>query len=538
MATLRDEPRPDLFVGLIGAVGATLSNVVEAIKVECSSLSYDVVAIRLSDLLKDVELSNPQSRALDDLGEDDRINALMDAGNEIRKRSGTGDAVLQLGVRELKRVRAAKKRRGNQSGTVYVFWSLKHPDEVKALRRIYKASCHIISVYSPKHVRRNTLCSKIQRHKPSISKKDLNRKVDELIERDQNEVGIDHGQNVRDAFYLADLFVDGTIEVRPQIERYIRLLFGDPFITPSIDEYGMFHAKAASLRSADLSRQVGAMILTEDGSHLAAGCNEVPKSGGGHYWPDIDPVEQDNRDFRHGSDMNTVMRSEMLGEVIDVLKSRDWLKLNYKKDSTKRLVADLLTGKRPNLSDTRIANVIEYGRIVHAEMSAITDAARKGTALEGARLVCTTFPCHMCTRHIIAAGIGEVVFIEPYPKSLAVELYGASIRVDDEKAEQNDVRVHFRPFIGVSPYRYTELFSYRKRKDGDGFVKDWKPTAAMRPITSEPYIIYKPAETLYTLSGAALAAEAQHSAAKSKGRAVDKKAARVVSRRNTARGTR
>jgi deoxycytidylate deaminase len=30
-----------------------------------------------------------------------------------------------------------------------------------------------------------------------------------------------------------------------------------------------------------------------------------------------------------------------------------------------------------------------------------------------------SFPCHMCARHIIATGLREVVYIEPYPKSVA-----------------------------------------------------------------------------------------------------------------------
>jgi len=495
--------RPDLFVGLVGAVGTTLSTIVEAMRTECSALGYAVVPIRLSDLLQKTKFFRKKSGYL---GEDDRINALMNAGNDLRKQAETGDAALQLGVLELTKLRA--QQRDDKEGAIYVFWSLKHPDEVNTLREIYKASCHIISVYAPRHIRRTILCNKILKDKPAIAKKELNRRVDDLIDRDQSEAGIEHGQKVRDAFYLADLFIDGTGDVRTQIARYFRLLFGDPFITPSSDEYGMFHAKAASLRSADLSRQVGAMILSSDGSHLAAGCNEVPKQGGGHYWPDIDPESYDDRDYRYGSDKNAMMKLEMLEEVVDVLKKRRWLRDSKKSIGNRTLVSNLLSGAKPNLTDTRIANVIEYGRIVHAEMSAITDAAKRGVPLRGAKLVSTTFPCHMCTRHIISAGIAEVVYIEPYPKSLAVKLYGRALRVDDDVAEENDHRVHFRPFIGVSPSRYADLFKYRKRKDSDGFVKEWKPTSNLFPIVSEALVIYNTIEKVYALAGAKLLDEA------------------------------
>ena len=495
----KDLARPDLFVGLVGAVGTTLSTLIDAIGTECSALGYSVVAIRLSDLLQRTAAFKPRG---DDPSEDDRINALMDAGNDLRGQARKGDAVTQIAVYELTKIRSQSKQ--HSAPTVYVFWSLKHPEEVKALRKIYNASCHIISVYAPRHVRHSILCNKILKAKPTIPIKELNRRVDDLIDRDQSEAGIEHGQNVRDAFYLADFFIDATVDVRNQASRYFRLLFGDPFVTPTSDEYGMFHAKAASLRSADLSRQVGAMILSASGSHLAAGCNEVPMPGGGHFWPDIDPESWDDRDFRYGSDKNAMMKLEMLEEVVDVLKERRWLKPSKAKIGNRALVTDLLSGAKPNLSDTRIANVIEYGRIVHAEMSAISDAASRGVALRGAKLVSTTFPCHMCTRHIISAGIGEVVYIEPYPKSLAVELYGRAVRVDDEVAEMDDIRVHFRPFIGVSPTRYVDLFKFKKRKDSHGFVKEWKPAADLNPIVFERLVIYKQAEYAYSLEGAKL----------------------------------
>lgn len=522
--------RPDIFIGLVGAVGTTLSTLVDAIGTECSALGYEVIPIRLSAL---IQSTNSFAPLAPDLGEDDRINALMDAGNDLRERTGKGDAALRLGVYELLKSRSKANRRRKPAGNVYVFWSLKHPDEVKALRTIYKASSHIISVYAPRHVRRSILCNKVMKHKPTISPKDLNKKVDDLIDRDQSEADIEHGQNVRDAFYLADLFVDGTRDVRAQLSRYIRLLFGDPFVTPTSDEYGMFHATAASLRSADLSRQVGAMLLSPEGSHLAAGCNEVPKSGGGHYWPDIDPESQDDRDFRYGSDKNAMMRLEMLEEVVEVLKRRQWLVTSKRREVNKKLVSQLLSGEKPNLANTRIANVIEYGRIVHAEMSAITDAARRGVPLSGAKLISTTFPCHMCTRHIIAAGIGEVVYIEPYPKSLAVELYGRAIRVDDEITEMDDRRVHFRPFIGVSPSKYLDLFKFRKRKDDQGFVKEWRPSLELTPILSEAQRIYRQAESAYALDGRSMLQEVSPSrgAAKKTSKARVPKSRRGIRRR-------
>jgi len=48
-------------------------------------------------------------------------------------------------------------------------------------------------------------------------------------------------------------------------------------------------------------------------------------------------------------------------------------------------------------------------RTIHAEQNAICQAARHGTALEGATLYCTMEPCRTCALLIISTGIRRVV---------------------------------------------------------------------------------------------------------------------------------
>jgi deoxycytidylate deaminase len=80
----------------------------------------------------------------------------------------------------------------------------------------------------------------------------------------------------------------------------------------------MFLAKAAALRTLDLSRQVGAAIFSETGEILALGSNEVPKAGGGTYWSDDN---FDDRDFLRGVDSNQLRKRELLTEVIAAIDS-------------------------------------------------------------------------------------------------------------------------------------------------------------------------------------------------------------------------
>lgn len=63
------------------------------------------------------------------------------------------------------------------------------------------------------------------------------------------------------------------------VERFIKLVHGINGISPTIDEIGMHAAYSAALRSACLSRQVGAAILDNQGNIISTGCNDVPSFG-------------------------------------------------------------------------------------------------------------------------------------------------------------------------------------------------------------------------------------------------------------------
>jgi cytidine deaminase len=122
-------------------------------------------------------------------------------------------------------------------------------------------------------------------------------------------------------------------------------------------------------------------------------------------------------------------------------------------------------------------DLTEYGRVVHAEMLAVCDAARLGRSIKGSTLFVTTFPCHNCTKHILASGVKRVVYMEPYPKSRAKDLHPDEIEIESESID----KVSFVPFMGISPYRYRELFQKGKRKKADGRARDWY-LADMRPM--------------------------------------------------------
>lgn len=60
----------------------------------------------------------------------------------------------------------------------------------------------------------------------------------------------------------------------------------------------------------------------------------------------------------------------------------------------------------------------ELCRGVHAEQNAVAQAAYHGTSVKGATIYTTTFPCSLCAKILINAGINEIVYDVGYMDDL------------------------------------------------------------------------------------------------------------------------
>jgi cytidine deaminase len=483
---------PELVIGVVGAVGTDLGLVCDVLQEELAKVKYESTIIRLSELLHEIKKYKniPNSPAYA------RYDKHMTAGTDFRTTMGHGGALALLAVGRIReRRKVIAKHEANApvalQNHAFILRSLKHPDEITTLRRIYGRAFCAVSAYSSRDQRIDRLSAELCASEHGSDKTAYRDKAEILIRRDEEELDTPLGQDVKDAFPLGDVFVrvDGRQSVQRDIARFVEMLFGHPYHTPNKDEYGMFFARASALRSSDLSRQVGAVITTPDGDLISVGCNEVPQPGGGQYWPG----EKDNRDFQVGYDSSVRAKQEMLAEVLHRLQKAGWLDPAKSTKDIDAMVSEAISsGEKSLMANARIMNVLEFGRIVHAEMAALMDAARRGLRVSGGTLYSTTFPCHNCARHIVAAGIGRVVYIEPYPKSMARELYPDSIKDDYEGSTSHTT---FAPFVGIAPRRYMELFDMPKRKSRDGKIINWKPGDA-RPRLDRMNTTYLLTETM------------------------------------------
>ncbi|WP_211163277.1 anti-phage dCTP deaminase [Aromatoleum diolicum] len=461
----------ELIIAFAGPIGSGINSVKTSLETILSNAGYDVKNIKISDYIRDCISGGLLRKAEIHTAGAERYIQLQDAGNELRKIQS--DFLAEHAIRRIAEIRT--ERIGSTVAdtidavpdrTAYIIDQLKHHEEVALLRAVYGNLFYLFGVFSTSPRREGRL--KAEGIEPN--------RISELIERDRRQKDR-FGQQLDKALQLADFFVrndHSNVEaLEKQLKRFADLIHGANGITPTREEYGMYAAYASGLRSACLSRQVGASIMNLDGAIISTGRNDVPKPGGGLYGPECESNDARCVKQEEAICHNDRRKLMLAKEVKDVI--RKGLSKHFKQIKEERnekfavldeLDIPLISEKLASdaYEETRLGGLIEFSRSIHAEMDAIVSLALKGGGgTKDAVLFTYTFPCHNCARHIVAAGIKTVYFLEPYEKSLALELHSDAISIDgvgealEDDAESR--RVRFLHFQGVAPRQYLNMFS-------------------------------------------------------------------------------
>ena len=426
----------ELIIGLCGTIGSNIHLVSDTlVRILENQYRYECKQIKLSEFI----------RKHCKLGEDTKglqyYQNLINNGNELRQKYG-GSILSELAINEiaLNREQNTEDYNFTTKRICYIIDSIKNKEELELFQLVYRDLFYFIGVFSPLELRIRNL-----------ENKGLNvSEIYKIIDRDSGE-DIDFGQKVSETFIEADFFLrldtHSVDLIETKLRRYLNLIFSSSVLTPTEHENAMYLASAAAGNSACLSRQVGACITSKDGDVLSVGWNDVPKPGGGVY--SFKPQDLlNNTDkrcihFEEGICYNDREKKVISENLTDKLIEEGLIK----KDDKNKL--------QQIIEKSRIKELIEFSRAVHAEMLAIINASQNtGNLVVNGNLYCTTYPCHNCARHIVAAGIKNVYFIEPYRKSLAVKLHSDSIT----ERESEDSKVRLMIFEGVSPKRYLDFF--------------------------------------------------------------------------------
>lgn len=460
----------ELIIGIVSSVGTESKLVIDSLKSKLELFEYNVEVIKISSLLPTYTKT----------GEYTRIRHYMKQGDRFRDKTKNNSIMAAGAIEKINKIRETLSGK-----KAYIIDSLKHPDEVELLRKVYGDGFYLFGIHADKNRRMDFL----------TQEKGCNPEAaNALIRIDENE-NISNGQKTRDTYHLSDFFLNlgsNNDQVKNTLQRFLELIFSNPHLNPTFDEFAMFMAFNSSVRSGDLSRQVGA-VISKNKQIISTGANDVPSFGGGLYWaePDIKTGKindfPDGKDYKRGIDSNKNTQNEIIQEILRDAVSE----LNLEDEQKEKLERILKSSK--------ISDLTEFGRVVHAEMEAILACSREGMSTVDSVLYCTTFPCHNCAKHIIASGIKKVIYVEPYPKSKALEFHSESIKLESSFETNNDdqQKVIFEPFIGVGPRRFLDLFSMSlgsgfklKRKEKNGHILHWegKNKAIRTPLSPASYL--------------------------------------------------
>lgn len=470
--SIADRLSKEIIIALVGPVGSGVSTSAKYLS-EILQQDFDYV---VAPVLKPSEFIRAEARRVGIQNISDkplslRIDEMQTAGNKLREKFGAD----YLAEKTIEKIVAFRRSQGGYAGPIqmpkrvaYIIDSIKNMDELQLLRRIYGDTLCVFGIFAPDAIRKKRLIN------DGIAESD----VQKIIDRDGGEIGT-FGQMTKAVFVKSDFFIcndQKKEELRRRISRYLEIVFDVSIHTPTRSESAMYEASAAAAMSACMSRQVGAAIVSSRGELIAIGQNDVPKFGGGLYSENDQAVydkdqdsivDKDYRCFKWGTKIchNEVRRKTILDDISEKVFKSGLLKKGAKQQEV-----------RTSIAGTDVENLTEFSRSIHAEMAAILSIAREGRhSLVGATLYTTTYPCHNCARHIVASGISQVIYILPYPKSLAIVLHNDAISEDPN----DKTHVVFRQYDGVAPMNYLKLFTKASERKKDGMFSKGNPKEAL-----------------------------------------------------------
>ncbi len=463
----------ELVFGVVGFAGSGTSTIANQLSELLKSENlhggpFSTHIIKTRDLLEPLPFNNNSNYEKIDERNINSVVNLQRLGNQLREKRHDLAAAAVLLVDKIRQKRAEDIKINYSKDTLimpdgrrrsYILDSIKHPAEVELFRRIYGNAFCLVGVVCDERVKQKRL-----RRKYSQSGED---QIDDFMKNDAKSTH-PFGQRVEKTFYLADFYIDNSEEqindegsanefwnVPDELSRLIKIVTYAEIVRPRASEVAMYFADCARLSSSCLSRQVGAVLMDGKGNLVATGANEVPRAGGGVYGESFTEDPKDYRcAFHPSTDKRHCHSNVHQGKIVRELSKKlqeTFPNLSKNPDQIEAI-----------LIESSIGGLLEFSRAIHAEMDAILSASRQGVSPRGARLFVTTFPCHYCARHIVTAGVDEVQFIEPYPKSKALDLHDDAITTrrgpDWKPPSAGGTKVLFTPFVGVAPLLYRRAF--------------------------------------------------------------------------------
>ncbi|HAT8656815.1 deaminase [Legionella pneumophila] len=460
----------EIFIGVVAPLGTERKWFLKTLKEKFSLSNYLTEEISITDEM--IKFTSNDNKALSF-----EYFVKMEICNELRKNYSNG-FLMGIVINKIRKLRKNKNKK-----VVYIIDQIKNVNEYNVLSHVYGLNYIQISLFSNENYRdgnlkvkfKNDCVKSLANYKFELKKvgfydasmhenisnlfgeisANIHNKFEaeilpdvthNLIKKDFNEIAGDsklNGQQVSDLFHLSHYFFnldDSKVNIFKEINKFFSLVEGNNEDYPTQDEFGMSLAFQVSVRSNfPNNRHIGASIISPYGEVISVASIRAP-------CPTSNPTLFDQYQVQDGYMAYKDKITKWKNFLTECHKKFDHL--DYEEKNTLHDISNFLKDS------------LDFHPCTHAEIAAIIDAAKLGVSVRNSTLYTTTFPCHLCAKEIINAGISKVVYLEAYPKSKNKELYPKLIDFDPSHPSS---LLPFCFYSGVGPKRLMYVYSVKNK---------------------------------------------------------------------------
>ena len=95
-----------------------------------------------------------------------------------------------------------------------------------------------------------------------------------------------------------------------------------------------------------------------------------------------------------------------------------------------RIVSQGYNGFLPDCDHTSVMRDGHEQATVHAEQNALMDCAKRGVSCNNSTAYITHYPCIICSRLLLAAGIREIKYLQDYHNDQLVQVFAQQCNVN------------------------------------------------------------------------------------------------------------
>ena len=123
---------------------------------------------------------------------------------------------------------------------------------------------------------------------------------------------------------------------------------------------------------------------------------------------------------------------EYFAKIVDVTAERsscDRLHVGCLLVKDNRIVSQGYNGFLPGCPHTSVVRNNHEQATVHAEQNALCDCAKRGVSCAESTAYVTHYPCIICARLLLAAGIKEIKYLHDYKNDELVKVFADQLKV-------------------------------------------------------------------------------------------------------------